>query len=242
MLLSEHVHCAAVAFKMTEQVRKWICIRFCIKLEHYSVENYLDNSEGPSYGQLVIGSFIMTMCLFKHHVACRVFWWNIKSLRWLNPLQPSFGALRLLAFPKPKTTFERKEISDCWWDSEKYNRATDGNWERTCEAQRCLLWGGLQCHCPVYNVLVSCIFNTCLYFSYCMAGYLLDRLYTYSHAILNSWIFMAMSNPPLSPSTEFFVWFFSFRLSFFCCFYFSIIFPSVHSLCHVFLKSFLTYL
>ena len=28
------------------------------------------------------------------------------------PLQPSFGGLRLLAFPKTKITFERKEISD----------------------------------------------------------------------------------------------------------------------------------
>ena len=29
------------------------------------------------------------------------------------PLQPRFGALRLLAFPKTKTTFEREEISHC---------------------------------------------------------------------------------------------------------------------------------
>ena len=31
MLLSEHVYCVAVTFKMTEQVEQWICIRFCIK-------------------------------------------------------------------------------------------------------------------------------------------------------------------------------------------------------------------
>ena len=29
-----------------------------------------------------------------------------------TPLQPRFGALQLLAFPKPKITFEREEISD----------------------------------------------------------------------------------------------------------------------------------
>ena len=39
------------------------------------------------------------------------------------PLQPRFGALWLLAFPKTKITFEREEISDHWWDSGKYNRA-----------------------------------------------------------------------------------------------------------------------
>ena len=32
-------------------------------------------------------------------------------------LQPRFGAMRLLAFPKAKITFEWKEISDCQRDS-----------------------------------------------------------------------------------------------------------------------------
>ena len=36
------------------------------------------------------------------------------------PLQPRFGTLQLLAFPKTKVTFERGEISDHWWDSGKY--------------------------------------------------------------------------------------------------------------------------
>ena len=36
-----------------------------------------------------------------------------------GPLQPRFGAL-WLPFPKTKITFEREEISDCWWDSGKY--------------------------------------------------------------------------------------------------------------------------
>ena len=45
-----------------------------------------------------------------------------------------------------------------------------------CEVLRCLLGRGLRHHCPVYNV--SCIFylfNKCLYFSYGVAGYSLDR-------------------------------------------------------------------
>ena len=45
------------------------------------------------------------------------------------PLQPRFGAPWLLAFPKTKITFEREEISDHQWDSEKYNRVADGDWE-----------------------------------------------------------------------------------------------------------------
>ena len=38
MMLSEHVSCVAVAFKMIEQVEQCICIKFCIKLGHSSVE------------------------------------------------------------------------------------------------------------------------------------------------------------------------------------------------------------
>ena len=88
--------------------------------------NYLGDSEGCSYEQLVIGSFFITRDLLMHHVSCRVFWWNIKSLRWLSPLEARFGTLWILAFPKTKITFEREEISDHWWDSWKYNGAADG--------------------------------------------------------------------------------------------------------------------
>ena len=38
MLLSEHVYCVAITFKMTEQVEQQICIKFCVKLEHSSAE------------------------------------------------------------------------------------------------------------------------------------------------------------------------------------------------------------
>ena len=38
MPLSEHVYCVAVTFKMTERVEQGICIQFCVKLEHCSME------------------------------------------------------------------------------------------------------------------------------------------------------------------------------------------------------------
>ena len=90
--------------------------------------------------------------------------------------QPRTGALRLLAFPKTKITFEREEILDCWWDSGKYDRAADGNWENCVRSQSAYSerdWGIIVL-CTMF--LVPCIFfNTWLYFSYHMAGYLLDR-------------------------------------------------------------------
>ena len=106
------------------------------------------------------------------------------------PLQPRFGALWLLDFPKTKITFEREEISDDRCDSGKENGTLDDKWKKgfcrvfwaveemlgeLCEVPRCLLWRKLRCHGPMQRFLVSCIFfNKCLYFSYYMAGSFLD--------------------------------------------------------------------
>ena len=97
------------------------------------------------------------------------------------PLQPRFGALKFLPFPKTKITFEREENSDCQWDSGKYDRAADGDWENCVRSQGAYFEGdwGIIVLCTMF--LVSCIFfNKCFYFSYYMAGYLLDRCHIYS--------------------------------------------------------------
>ena len=39
MLLSEPVYCVAITFKKTEKVEPQICIKFCVKPEHSSVES-----------------------------------------------------------------------------------------------------------------------------------------------------------------------------------------------------------
>ena len=134
------------------------------------------DENGYSYGQLVIGSFITTTYPLVQHIWCRIFSRNIKSPRWLSPLQLRFGTLQLLAFPKTKIIFEREEISDCWWGSWKYDGAADGDWENCVRSHGTYLEGdwGIIVLCIMF--LVSCIFSTkCLYFSYYMAGYLLDR-------------------------------------------------------------------
>ena len=106
------------------------------------------------------------------------------------PLQPRFGTLRLLAFPKTKINFEREEISDHWWDSGKYDEAADSDsnkgfcsvlnsgwvaWEYCVRSQGAYFEGdwGIIILCTMF--LVSFIFfSKCLYCSWCMAGYFLD--------------------------------------------------------------------
>ena len=94
----------------------------------------------------------------------------------IQPPTAQIWSLWLLAFSKTKITFEREEISDRQWDSGKYDGAADGDWENCVRSQGTYLEGdwGVIVLCTIF--LVSCIFfNKCLYFSYYMAGYLLDR-------------------------------------------------------------------
>ena len=92
------------------------------------------------------------------------------------PYSPDLVPCDFWFFPKTIITFEREEIPDCRWDSGKYNGAADGDWENCVRSQGACFegdWGVLVLRTMV---LISCVFfNKCLYFSYCMAGYLLDR-------------------------------------------------------------------
>ena len=51
MPMSEHVYCVAVTFKMTEQVEQEICIKFFIKLEHFSAETIRMILEATAMGK-----------------------------------------------------------------------------------------------------------------------------------------------------------------------------------------------
>ena len=133
----------------------------------------LQNDEnGHSYGQLVTGSFITTMCLLTHHLSGRIFWPNIKSPRWLSPPATQTWCPAILAFPKMKITFEREEISDHQWDSGKYDEAANGDstkdfaecfeqwkrcWEKWVKSQGAYFEGdwGIIVLCTLF--LVSCI-------------------------------------------------------------------------------------
>ena len=94
-------------------------------------------------------------------------------------LQTRFGALGLLTFPKTKITLGRDEISDCQWDSGKYDGEADADWENYVRCQGAYFEGdwGVIVLCTMF--LVSCVFfKKCLYLSYYMAWYLLDRHHT----------------------------------------------------------------
>ena len=166
MLLGEHVYCVAVTFKMTERAEQWICIKFCMKLEHSSAETIQMIQKATAMGNWwLAASSQQCACLcIKFHA--EFFGETSNHPGDSAPLQPRFGSLWLLAFPKTKITFEREEISDHWWDSGNYDRATDGNWENCVRSQGAYFEGDWGVIVPCTMFLVSCVFfNKCLYVS-----------------------------------------------------------------------------
>ena len=73
------------------------------------------------------------------------------------PLQPRFGALQLLAFPQTKITFEREEISNCQWDSGKYDGAANAHRENCVRSQSAYFEGdsGVIVLCTMFLVSSS---------------------------------------------------------------------------------------
>ena len=147
----------------------------CVKIEHSSVETMPMTQKATA-----VGSWWWQL----HHDntpahASRLVQFVCKTSNTpgaLAPLQLRFGTLWLLAFTKTKITFEREEISDDWRDSGKYDRAADGNWENCVRSQGAYFEGNWGIVDPCTMFLVSCIFfNKSLYFSWYIAGYLLDR-------------------------------------------------------------------
>ena len=114
--------------------------------------------------------------LLMYHLWCRVFWQNIKSPRWLSPPTAQVWRPATSGFSQTKITFAKEEISHHQWDSEKYDGEADGDQENCVRSQGAYFegdWGVIVLHTML---LVSCIFfNKCLYFSYYMAGYFLDK-------------------------------------------------------------------
>ena len=120
---------------MTEQVKQWIFIKFCIKLEHFSMETIQMIQKAAAMGNLWLTASSQQYthsCITLH---AEFFSETSNHSGHSAPLQPRFGTLWLLAFPKTKITFEREEISDQWWDSGKYDGAAHGNWENCVRSQ-----------------------------------------------------------------------------------------------------------
>ena len=108
--LSEHVYCVAITFKMTEWVEQRICIKFCVKLGHCSVETIrmiqvataMDNWWLAASSRQHTWSCIMSYAEF----FCETSNCPGESA----PLQPRFGPWDFWLFPKLKSPLKGKRF------------------------------------------------------------------------------------------------------------------------------------
>ena len=108
MPLSEHVNCVGIAFKMTEQVEQQLCIKFCIRFEHSSMETIRMIQKAAAMGNWWLAASTR-QCVCSCITSPGEFFGKTSNHPGDSaPLQPRFGALQLLTFPKTKIAFEGK--------------------------------------------------------------------------------------------------------------------------------------
>ena len=119
---------------MTERAEQRICIKLCVKLEHSSTETIRMVQNTAAMGSWWLAASSQHV---PAHASCLLQFSGETSDHPgdLALLQPRFGAPRLLAFPKTKITFEREEISNCQWETNKYDGAADNDWENCVRSQ-----------------------------------------------------------------------------------------------------------
>ena len=145
---------------MTEWVQQQICIKICIKFEHSSVKTVQMIQKGATMGNWWLAASSQCTCsCITYHVE---FFAEISNHPGDSaPLQPRFGVLWLLVFPKLKSPLKGERFRTFDGIQKNMTRQLMAT-RRTMWGPRHLFWRGLRCHFPMYNV--SCIFNKCLYF------------------------------------------------------------------------------
>ena len=165
---------------MTEWVKQWICIRFCVKLEHFSVETIRMTQKAVAMGNWWLAA-LSQQWAHSHIMSCAKFFGKTSNYPGdSTPLQPRFGSLWLLAFPKTKITLEREEISDHQWDSGKYDGVADGNWENCVRSQGAYFEGDRDVIVLCTMFLVSCSINLSIFHITWLDTLWSDLIYSYN--------------------------------------------------------------
>ena len=166
---------------MTDRVEQWICIQFCVKLQRSSTETIGMIQKAAATGNWWFGSFCsyntpahishLMQVLAKHQIT------QVTQTPYSSDLAPC----NFWLFPKLKSSLKGKRF-------QIINEIQENTTGQLMEIGR-TVWGpkvptlkGTEASLSHVHTmfLISCIFfNKCFYFSYYMAGYLLDRPHIY---------------------------------------------------------------
>ena len=152
MRLSEHMYCVAITFKMTERVEQCICIRFCVKLEYFSMGTIWMIPKAAAMDNWWLAASSRQLahsCI----TFCAEFWGDHQITQVTQPpYSPDLVLCHFWLFPKLKSPLKGKRFQTI---DEIQENMTGQRLRELCEVPRCLPGRGLRCHCPMYNA--SCI-------------------------------------------------------------------------------------
>ena len=154
---------------MTEQIEQEIGIRFCVKLEHSSMETIQVIQKAVTMGNswLAASSWQHTCSCI---TSCAVFGETSNHSGDLFPLQPKIVCDNFCFFPKPKSPLKGKRFQII--EIQKNMVGADGDWENCVKSQGAHCEGA-EAHflCTVFPLSSSVSVSL----SYYMAGCFLDR-------------------------------------------------------------------
>ena len=150
MLLSEHVYCVAVAFRVTEQIEQSICVNIIssLNIPLWKLFQWFRRLQLWATGDwqlhcdnTVTHASCLLQFLVKHEIT------QVTQ----SPYSPDLVPCDFWLFPKLKSPLKGKRF----YTIDEIQENAMGQLMvigRLCEVPRCLLWRGLSSHCSVYNV------------------------------------------------------------------------------------------
>ena len=165
-----------VTCKISERVEQQICIKFGVKLEHSFVETIWMIQKAAAMGKWRLAASSW-QCAHSGITSHAEFFGETSN----HPgdsvsLQPRFGALQLLAFPKTKITSEREELETV---GEIHKGADDGNW-RTGWSPKVPILKGTEAslsYARCFLYLVSSSINVFIFHSTCLDTFWTDLIF-----------------------------------------------------------------
>ena len=161
---------------MTEQAEQWICIRFCIKLEHSSTETIRMIQKAVAMGNWWLAASSQQSA-HSRITSCAEFFMKHQITQVTQPPNsPDLAPGDFWLFPKLKSPLKGKRFQTV----HEIQENTTGQLMVTGRTAWGLNCAYFESH---WGIIVLCtmffvsgiFFNKCLYFSHSMAGNLLDR-------------------------------------------------------------------
>ena len=111
---SEHVYCVAIAFEMTEWAEQWICMKFCVMLEHSSAETMRMIQKAVAMGNWWLAALSRQCAHSCITPPAEFFFW------WKKTYSPDLALCNFWLFPNLKSPLKGKrfqtfdEVQENW--------------------------------------------------------------------------------------------------------------------------------